>query len=87
MVGPTRIHFQVTGDSHQGIGPSGFGRSAIGHRLQDPAAESRNEFPTANRYPLTANLKIPSSQRLRSGIAFAGGDDVAVKFRGELETR
>ena len=41
---------QVTGDGHQGIGHSGVGFSAIGHRLQDPAAENRNEFPTANRY-------------------------------------
>ncbi len=32
--------FQVTGDGHQGIGPSGTGFSAIGHRLQEPAADS-----------------------------------------------
>ena len=44
---------QVTGDGPRGIGHSGVGFSAIGHRLQDPAAENRNEFPTANRLPLT----------------------------------
>ena len=43
---------QVTGDSHQGIGLSGVGFSAIGHRLRVPAAESRNEFLTANRFHL-----------------------------------
>ena len=30
--------FQVTGDSHRGISLSGVGRSAIGSRLQVPAA-------------------------------------------------
>jgi hypothetical protein len=30
------IHFQVTGDGHQGIGHSGVGISAIGCRLRDP---------------------------------------------------
>ena len=30
------IHFQVTGDGHQGIGHSGIGISAIGCRLQNP---------------------------------------------------
>ena len=43
------IHSQVTGDGHRGIGHSGVGFSAIGHRLRIPAAQSRNEFPTANR--------------------------------------
>ncbi len=31
-------HTQVTGDGPQGIGLSGVGFSAIGHRLQDPGA-------------------------------------------------
>ena len=43
---------QVTGDGHRGIGLSGVGFSAIGHRLRVPAAESRNEFLTANRFHL-----------------------------------
>ena len=30
------IHFQVTGDGHQGIGQSGVGISAIGCRLRVP---------------------------------------------------
>jgi hypothetical protein len=30
------IHFQVTGDGHQGTGHSGVGISAIGYRLRDP---------------------------------------------------
>ena len=45
------ISFRVAGDGHRGIGHSGVGVSALGHRLQDPAAESRNEFPAANRLP------------------------------------
>jgi hypothetical protein len=32
------IHYQVTGDGHQGTGHSGVGVSAIGYRLQDPGA-------------------------------------------------
>jgi hypothetical protein len=32
------IHFQVSGDGHQGIGHSGVGISAIGYRLRDPGA-------------------------------------------------
>ena len=40
---------QVTGDGPRGIGHSGVGFSAIGHRLRVPAAESRNEFLTADR--------------------------------------
>ena len=43
---------QVTGDGPRGIGHSGVGFSAIGHRLRVPAAENRNEFPTANRFHL-----------------------------------
>jgi hypothetical protein len=35
------IHYQVTGDGHREIGHSGVGISAIGYRLQDPAADSR----------------------------------------------
>jgi len=31
----------VTGDSRQGIGPSGVGLAVIGHRLRVPAAGSR----------------------------------------------
>jgi hypothetical protein len=31
------LHLQVTGDGHQGISPSGVGRSAIGYRLRVPA--------------------------------------------------
>ena len=44
---------QVTGDGPRGIGHSGVGFSAIGHRLRVPAAESRNEFLTANRFHLS----------------------------------
>ena len=61
--------------------------SAIGFRILRLKAEMSSQPLTANRHPLTAYLKIPSSQGLRTGITFAGGDDVAVKFRGELETR
>jgi hypothetical protein len=32
------IHYQVSGDGHQGIGHSGVGISAIGYRLRDPGA-------------------------------------------------
>jgi len=32
---------KVTGASHRGIGDSGVGLSAIGHRLLVPAADSR----------------------------------------------
>ena len=34
-------HFQVTGDSPQGIGLSGVGHSAFGSRLQAPAADGQ----------------------------------------------
>jgi hypothetical protein len=47
------IFFQVTGDSHRGIGLSEVSRSAIGSRLRVPAANGRDELPTANRLPLT----------------------------------
>jgi len=109
------LHLQVTGDGHQGISPSGVGRSAIGYRLRVPAtshppsctcfaacqrasmsprgsaAHASQQFTMpavphfAIRQPLTANLKIPSRQRLRAGIAFTRGDDVRVEFRGEFE--
>jgi hypothetical protein len=57
---------QVTGDGRQGIGLSGIGFSAIGHRLRVPAAESRNEFLTANRLPLQPDMG-------RAVIAIAAG--------------
>ena len=59
--------------------------SAIGFRILRLKAEMSSQPLTANRYHLTANLKIPSRQRLRSGITFAGSDDVAVKLSRELE--
>ena len=34
-------YFQVTGDSHQGIGLSGVSCSAFGSRLRVPAADGR----------------------------------------------
>jgi hypothetical protein len=43
------MHSQVTGVGHQGIGHSGVGISAIGCRLQDPAADPKWFFLTANR--------------------------------------
>ena len=64
---------------------SAFQPTAIGFRILRLKAEMSSQPLTANRYHLTANLKIPSSQGLRTGITFAGGDDVAVKLSRELE--
>ena len=47
------MYSRVTGDGHRRIGHSGVGVSAIGYRLQDPAVESRNDFPTAYRHHLS----------------------------------
>ena len=38
----TKSPIQVTGDGRRGIGHSGLGVSAIGCRLQDPAADPPN---------------------------------------------
>ena len=76
-------HFQVTGDGHRGIGHSGVGISAIGCRLRDPAAESRNEFPTANRLPPPPDMGRVGTASRHSCISFqvAGG----FELKGELD--
>ena len=62
-----------------------FQPSAIGFGFLRLKAEMSSQPQTAKRYPLTANLKIPSSQRLGAGIPFTRGDDVRVELSRELE--
>ena len=47
---------RVTGDGHRGNGHSGGGVSAIGHRLQAPAAEPRDDF--LNRSPFIRSIAV-----------------------------
>ena len=51
-----------------------------------PEPELPAPVPVTRHPKYLSHLKIPSSQGLRTGITFAGGDDVAVKLCGELET-
>jgi len=43
--------FRVTGDGHQGIGPSGVGRSAISFRLRDPCGRLPKGWRLSSWFP------------------------------------
>ena len=62
------VHFQVTGDGPLGIGHSGVGVSAIGHRLQVPAADPKfklllRSMPACQQIPTARRAVLPKQSR------------------------